>query len=293
MKSPLNITLASLFSFGLVAFAADPPAASPIRVSETTIFNDMECFRIETPSATYIFGKRGAGFASILDPAGHDWISYKPGGLARGEYRGLPKCGQPIKYFHCGYGFGQYTNDNWFTTTVTATEPEHVQIHSVTKNNDASGDWDFYPNYATFTLAKCGNEGFWFLYEGAPDGELKPDEQFAIRPDGKRTPLSEPWTDVTPWVAFGGKASAYALLCINHQNDSPVDSYVGWPYKPDADGGLNEMVVFGFGRPGWSDPKQHTPQMHTFPARFTIALTRVEDAAATAARLRSAAVKAP
>jgi hypothetical protein len=259
MKSPLNLALASLFSFGLAAFAADPPAASPIRVSETTLFNDMECFRVETPSATYLFGKRGAGFASILDPAGHDWISYKPGGLARGEYRGLPKCGQPIKYFHCGYGFGQYTNDNWFT----------------------------------FTLEKCGNEGFWFLYEGTPDGELKPDEQFAIRPGGKRTPLSEPWTDVAPWVAFGGKASAYSLVCINHQNDSPVDSYVGWPYKPDPDGGVNEMVVFGFGRPGWTDPKQHTPQMHAFPARFTIALTRVEDAAATADRLRSTAVKAP
>ena len=240
-----------------------------MRVSETTLFGDMECFRVETPAATYLFGKRGAGFASIIDPAGHDWISYKHGGLALGEYRGLPKCGQPIKYFHCGYGFGQYANDNWFTSIVAAKEAAHLRIHSETKNGDASGDWDFFPTYATFTLTRCGNEGFWFLYEGTPDGELKPEEDFALRPGGKRTPLSEPWAEVTPWVAFGAKNAQYALVCINHQNDSPVDSYVAWPYKAGPDGGLNQMAVFGFGRPGWTDPKQHTPQMQTFPARFT------------------------
>ncbi len=291
-SSSLLVALGALV-FTVASSFAEPVNKETISVSETTLFGDMDCYRIETPSATYLFGKRGAGFASILDPAGHDWISYHHGGLARGEYRGLPKCGQPIKYFHCGYGFGQYTNDNWFTTTVALTEPAHVRIHSETKNGDASGDWDFFPTYATFTLNRCGNEGFWFLYEGTPDGELKPDEQFALRPGGKRTPLSEPWTETTPWVAFGGKASQYALVCVNHQEDSPVDSYVSWPYKPEPDGGLNEMVVFGFGRAGWTDPKQHTPQMHTFPARFTIALTRADDAAGAAEKLRSTLRKSP
>jgi hypothetical protein len=100
----------------------------------------MECFRIETPVATYLYGKRGAGFARILDPDGHDWISYRHGGKARGEYRGLPKCGQPVKFFHCGYGFGQYTNNNWFTTTVAAQEPGHVRVHSETRLGDAVCD---------------------------------------------------------------------------------------------------------------------------------------------------------
>src|SRR6267154_5041362 len=89
----------------LLCGCATPPSSDPVRVSAVTLFGDMECLRIETPSATYLYGKRGAGFASILDPDGHDWIGYRHGDKALGEYRGLPKCGQPVKYFHCGYGF--------------------------------------------------------------------------------------------------------------------------------------------------------------------------------------------
>lgn len=32
------------------------------------------------------------------------------------------------------------------------------------------------------------------------------------------------------------------------------------------------MTVFGFGRPGWQDPTQHSPPLSTLPARFTIGL---------------------
>ena len=36
---------------------------------------------------------------------------------------------------------------------------------------------------------------------------------------------------------------------------------------------LQQMTVFGFGRPDWQDPKQHTPPMSGLPARFSIAGT--------------------
>src|SRR5262249_2364832 len=97
----------------LAIHPGDLPAVS---VSEETLFGDMDCLVINTPSAKYYYGKRGAGFARIIDPQGNDWISYQHGGEARGEYRGLPKFGQPVKYFHCGYGFGQYANNNHFRT---------------------------------------------------------------------------------------------------------------------------------------------------------------------------------
>jgi len=61
---------------------------------------------------------------------------------------------------------------------------------------------------------------------------------------------------------------------VNHQPDSPVDSYVSWPYKPEKDGALQQMTVFGFGRPDWQDPKQHTPPMSGLPARFSIAVLK-------------------
>src|SRR5262249_12819405 len=162
----------------------------------------MECWKIETPSGTYLFGKRGAGFASILDPAGHDWISYRHGGKALGEYRGLPKCGQPVKFFHCGYGFGPYTNDNWFTSTLTVQKPDHARIHAETRRLDAACDWDFYPAHATLTLERCGTDGFWFLYEGTPGGGLDVTNDYTIRPANdqiKRAALTEPWTDVVRW----------------------------------------------------------------------------------------------
>ena len=103
------------------ALASPPPAAAadPIRVSDVTLHGDIDCFKIETPTATYVYGKKGAGFASILDKDGRDWVAYHPADKSKGEYHGLPKCGQPTKFFHCGYGYGMYKTTNVFTSRVT------------------------------------------------------------------------------------------------------------------------------------------------------------------------------
>jgi hypothetical protein len=232
----------------------------------------MDCFKIETPCGTYLYGKKGAGFASLLDHDGHDWISYRHGGKSAGEFHGMPKCGQPVKFFHCGYGFGQYVNDNPFTSSVTLREPDHVRIHSETSKSDASCDWDFFPRHATMTLTKIPGH-FWFLYEGTPGGTFDAATSYVIRPSGQRTFLTEPWKEVVPWVVFGAQDIPYGLLLINHQSDSPVDSYVSWPYKATPEEALNQMTVFGFGRPDWQDPKQHTPPLTALPAKFSIAFT--------------------
>ena len=134
----------------------------------------MDCFKVETPTATYLYGKRGAGFASILDKDGHDWVSYRPGDKARGEYRGLPKCGQPAKFFHCGYGYGQYATENPFTSRVTVREPGRIRIESETRDGKSACRWDFYPDHATLTLLRIDLPTFWFLYEGTPGGASTP-----------------------------------------------------------------------------------------------------------------------
>lgn len=272
----LLLSVCSLLSVVVVSGCYLLPRSQTINVSEVTLFGDMDCLRIETTSATYLYGKRGAGFASILDPDGHDWISYRHGGKARGEYRGLPKCGQPVKYFHCGYGFGQYTNINAFKTTFLQISPGHVRVHSVTKDGVAECDWDFFPSHATMALLKIPAR-YWFLYEGTPGGELNPVEDFVIRPGGERTALVEPWTDDVPWMLFGAKESPFALLLAAHQSSTPA-SYVSWPYNPEPDGGVNQMTVAGFGRPGWQDTKQHTPPLEKLPAKFSIAIIRGTDA---------------
>jgi hypothetical protein len=252
--------------------------AASLRVSDVTLFGDMDCLRIETPVATYLYGKRGAGFASILDPEGHDWISYRHGGKALGEYRGLPKCGQPVKYFHCGYGFGQYTNNNPFTTTWQQLKPDHTRVHSETRDGAAACDWDFFATHATMTLLKIPGR-YWFIYEGTPGGALNVKEDFVVRPGGKRTALSDAWLDDVPWMLFEAQKTPFGLLLVAHQPSAPV-SYVSWPYKPDSDGGVNQMTVAGFGRPAWQDPKQHTPPLEKLPAKFSIAITRGADEAA-------------
>jgi len=285
---------AGVISTVFLASCAGLAGRDAIRVTEVTLFGDMDCLRIETASATYVYGKRGAGFASILDPDGHDWISYRHGQKALGEYRGLPKCGQPVKYFHCGYGFGQYTNSNPFTTTATRLAADHLRVHSETRDAAAACDWDFFPTHATLTLLRTPGR-YWFLYEGTPGGELNPAEDFAVRPGGRKSPLTEPWTDEVPWMLFGAKKSPFGLLCVAHQPSPPV-SYVSWPYQPEADGSVNQMTVAGFGRPGWRDPKQHTPPLEQLPARFSIGIlprADAETAEAALLRMRSRLEKSP
>jgi hypothetical protein len=257
------------------ASSADPGTA--LRVTEVTLLGDLECFRVETPSATYFYGKKGAGFASILDPDGRDWISYRHGGKAAGEYRGLPKCGQPAKLFHAGYGYGQYPTENPFTSRVVLQEHDHLRIASESKDGHSACTWDFYPSCAILTLLRIALPRFWFLYEGTPGGNLNPEEDVAIRPGGRRTKLAEPWEDTIPWVGFSSQGSPYTLVLASHAAQAQAASYVAWPYQPEGDGSYRQMTVFGWGRRGWKDPKQHEPGLAQLPARFSVALVRGTD----------------
>jgi putative heme-binding domain-containing protein len=250
-----------------------PPKPPLVRVSEVTVHGDLDCYKVETATATYVYGKRGAGFASLLDKDGRDWISYRPGDKARGEYRGLPKCGQPTKFFHCGYGYGQYRTENPFSSRVTLREAGHVRIESETRDGKSACRWDFYPGHATLTLLRIDLPTFWFLYEGTPGGALDAEGDFVIRPDGSKTTLDHAWSQVVPWVCFGASETPVGFVCVNHQDPEPgeTDSYVSWPFRRDeADGSFRDMTVFGFGRKGYRELIQHVPDLKRLPARYSI-----------------------
>ncbi len=271
MKADVAAAMAWIAIGGVGASADDPLS---VRVSDLTIHGDIDCFRIETPAATYLLGKKGAGLASLIDRSGHDWISYGPGDKAKGEYRGLPKCGQPTKFFHCGYGYGSYKTENVFISKITDQSPDHVRVASKTHDGKTAGTWDFYPDRATFTLLRIDLPSYWFLYEGTPGGRLDPKGDFVLRPDGARTDLDTPWSATVPWVCFGATESMSGLVLVNHQAPEPgeTDSYVSWPFVKDADGSYQEMTVFGFGRKGYKELVQHIPDLKRLPARFTIAV---------------------
>ncbi|MBM3855392.1 MAG: hypothetical protein FJ399_19930, partial [Verrucomicrobia bacterium] len=256
-------------------------AEAPVRVSETTLHGDLECFRIETAGATYLFGKRGAGFASIFDSQGRDWVGYRRGGRAEGEIRGLPQSAATGGWFHCDYGSRPEQADNPFVSKVTMREPGRVRIYSETRRGDAACAWDFYPTHATLTLLKVPGGNHWFTYEGAPGGQFDLAGDFTVRPGGQRASLAERWAMPVPWVLFGAQESPHGLLLVNHQKGSPADSYTALP-KPLSEGrSVHNKAVFGFGRPGWDDAgRKPVPQLVRLPARFSIAMTPTCDAAA-------------
>jgi len=286
MISRLVVLGLSWCVIGLAEPRAAAQGTAPVRVSDVTVHGDMDCFKIETPAATYFYGKRGAGFASILDKDGRDWVSYRPGGKARGEFRGLPKCGQPTKFFHCGYGYGQYPTDNAFTSRVTLQTAGHACIESETRDGKSACTWDFYADHATFTLARIDQPTHWFLYEGTPGGHLDPAQDFVIRPDGRRTTLDEPWSQTVRWVCFGAAETPVGFVCVNHQDPEPgeTDSYVSWPFRKEEDGSFQDMTVFGFGRKGHKELVEHVPDLKRRPSRYSIGfIDRADFATAKAA----------
>ena len=135
--------------------------------------------------------------------------------------------------------------------------------------------------------ARIGQPTYWFLYEGTPGGKLDAGKDFVIRPDGTKTTLDQPWSQVVPWVCFGAAETAVGLVLVNHQRPEPaeIDSYVSWPFQKDADGSYQDMTVFGFGRKGYKELVEHVPDLKRLPARFSIAfIDRAEVAPARALR---------
>lgn len=263
-------------------------AEATVRLTETTLHGDVDCFRIETPAATYLLGKRGAGFASLLDPQGRDWIGYRPGGRAEGEFRGLPKSTAAGGFFHCDYGSSKESAGNPFASVVTLRTVGHVRIHAETKQGDAACEWDFFPTHATLTLLKVPGGRFWFTYEGTPGGRFDPADDFTLRPGGRRAALSERWAGAVPWVLVGAQESPHGLLLVNHQTGSPVDSYTPYPYQLSEKQPAHQMAVVAFGRSDWRDTvRKHVPQFTQLPARFSIAVTPMATAGAAGAALQA------
>ena len=254
--------------------------SAAIRVSDLTLHGEIDCFKIETPNATYFYGKQGAGFASILDKDGHDWIAYHPGDKSKGEYRGLPKCGQPAKFFHCGLGYGMYKTANVFTSRVTLRAADHVRIESETVDGKSACVWDFYPTHATMTLLRIDLPTYWFLYEGGTTGGKPTRTRILISaPTGTKTITLD--QAVVPGGSLGMLRSGRDpdRYCVNDQEPEPgqTDSCISWPFQKEADGSFQNMTVFGFGRKGHKELIEHVPDLKRLPAQFSIGFVDAAD----------------
>ncbi len=238
----------------------EKPAAPGIEVADTED-EGQASFKVTTPAGTWFYHKEGAGFSSLVDRAGNDWLGYRPGGGSDGKYRGIPNAVHPEGHFHPG--------GTTCTSVLVSKGPLKAVIESSSKDGKWACRWEIFPSFARLTMLKA-EKPYWFLYEGTPGGKLDPAADFSLRSDGTRTSLSRRWTGDLPspeWIAFGDGASGRALLLVHHEDDALVDSY--WPMQ-------GNMTVFGFGRDGLSKHLVATP------SRFSVALTDDSSPAALA-----------
>lgn len=232
------------------------PCEAPIALRDKVMYQAQESYEITTAVATYYYHKRGAGFASLIDRDGNDWLSYRPYGGSDGMYRGIPNLAHPENHFHPG-GEG-------CRSRILNAGPLKITIASESTDGKWACRWEIYPTHARLTVLKVGHP-YWFLYEGTPGGELDEAGDYCVISDGTRRALSERWEEALAhpeWIFFGASNVDRVLYLAHHESDQHVDSY--WPME-------NNMTVFGFGRDGLNKFMTETP------AHFTIGFAETDD----------------
>ncbi len=245
-----------------------PTFHNQVKVTDNVFDEGQNSFLIVTDSADYYYQKMAAGFSSILDKKGNDWINHHPIGGSAGSYRGIPNLVPPWDggYFHPG--------ETTSISTLIQQGPLKATIRSTTNNGLWEVQWEFFPQFARMSVS-LANKEFWFLYEGTPGGELDAND-FVVRPNGEKTSYNTSWNSDLPtqeWVYFSDTGIGKSIFLAHHENDNAIDSYRQMN---------NEMTVFGFGRNRLLSLLQ--PQSH----HFTIGLTDSTDFGSTSSKLLSA-----
>jgi hypothetical protein len=212
---------------------------APAKVSTVTEHEGQESYKIETEAGIYYYHKTGAGFASLEDIQGNDWISYHPKAVAPGsdgQYRGIPNLGN---VGHPGYPDGGSSMGS--TSQLGADGPVKIKIRSISTDNNWEFTWDIYPKYATLTVLRTGGN-YWWLYEGTPGGTLDQNSDYSVISSGLRRVVNIDWNAKMPdpeWIYFGDNSMTRVLYIIHHVRDTHDDQF--WQMNGD-------MTVFGFGR---------------------------------------------
>jgi hypothetical protein len=263
-----GVTLAGAKRYFRMHFERSGQAEPALSVQDVPSYQGQASFRVAAPNATYVYHKAGAGFASLLDRDGNDWISYRPEGGSDGKYRGIPNLIHPEGDFHPG-GLNS-------TSRITA-GPLKVTIFSETRDGKWAGQWDIFSQYARFTVLRTAHP-YWFLYEGTPGGRLDLDRDYWVRSNGARASVKESWSGNLPspsWVYFGDEPLRRVLFLVQHQDNQALDQF--WEMQ-------GNMTVFGFGRQYRCCEKYLTG----VPAQFSIGFAETAEFGEVTKRIDSA-----
>jgi hypothetical protein len=220
------------------------PAAGAVVITDD-IDEGIACFKIVTESATYFYDKAGAGFTSLLDRDGIDWINFRPKGTPGvsdgqwGWFRGIPNMAKDV------FGHPGYTG-----ALSTTTDEKGVPLPVATVHSNKEGwqaRWEFHPSCARMTVLSAPTR-YWLLYEGTPGGELG-DDDLCGRSDGRVASCALAWQEDivntsgvatgTEWAYFADGTLQRSLVLL-HDDDEITDYYRR----------MDGMTVFGFGRAG-------------------------------------------
>jgi hypothetical protein len=233
------------------------PRVTEVRLTENAVDESAggaPCYKIETPIATYFLETIGAGFTSIVDKEGYDWLGFDPtpGSGAGGEFRGFPNAvDHPTEsYFHA-----HNTGTAPSTTKVEHNSSERVSISAVSSNGLWACLYDFFPTHCTFTMTRMPpDEKYWVLYEGTPGGQFDETDWWMTSAVSQPKPMTQPHEGDIPapeWIVFGDPKLSRVLFLLHHEDDAHPDRF----YQMDQ-----KMTVFGFGRQGMGKYLDRVPQ---------------------------------
>ena len=228
--------------FDTASGGEDDFRAPLVTLIENVMDEGFDSLEIETNTGTLNYHTGGAGFSSLVDNDGIDWINYNPASGSDGVFRGIPNLVPPADggYFHPGPASA--------LTTILDTGPIRVRLESVSDDGAWSVRWDVYPDYLAFTVLEKPATDYWFLYEGTPGGVLDTGDS-TVRSTGTASTLSgfDTWGGDIPgeeWVMVNASEMPRSLFVAKQNDDSAFDSY-----RPAS---LSEglMTILGFGRNG-------------------------------------------
>jgi hypothetical protein len=230
--------------FDFSGSGVSPATVTPQVSVEDGIWDEgQECWTVSSITGRIFYQKIGAGFSSWQDKDSIDWVSYNPiDDRAAGSSRGLPNACYPRGYFHPGSSGSAAS-----TTTLVHHGPLKATIHAVNMDGDWECQWDFYPEYARFTMLQVDST-YWVLYEGTPGGELEPTVDFITRSTGQQTSCADSLTTDIPdeeWLYFSDPNVNRSLFVGHEEDDDLIDQYYPMTTTTPVFG---RMTVFGFGR---------------------------------------------
>jgi uncharacterized repeat protein (TIGR02543 family) len=218
--------------------ALTPPSVPQlVKVTDGVADEGQPAVRVETPNATYYYHKLGAGFSSLNDADGNDWISYNSAPEADGRFRGIPNA------VHPNNGGDLHPGDKDSDTCVLNAGPIKATLYSnrIQTRTRWNHTWDFYPGYVRHTINEARFDYYW-LYEGTPGGVLEPNKDYVVFSDGVQIKAGQTRELDIPGDEWGFVADPdvdRSIFLIKEEGDDKLDSY------RDLD---DSMTVFAFGR---------------------------------------------